>query len=132
MKLPKKIYDEVIAHMQSGYPNEACGLLAGREAGTASHFFAMKNEDESAISYFINPKDQLIAFKKMRELSVELTGIVHSHVASEAYPSQKDMRLAFYPEVSYLIASLADRAKPTLRSYKIKEEVITEEELKIV
>lgn len=132
MKLPRKVYDELIAHMKKGYPNEACGLLGGKEAGSATHFFAMKNEDESAISYFMDPKEQLQVFKKMRELSVELTGIVHSHVASEAYPSQKDMRLAFYPEVSYLIASLSDMNKPVLRSFKIKEEKITEEEVTIV
>lgn len=92
----------------------------------------MKNTDESSISYFMDPKEQLQAFKKMRELKLEMSGIVHSHVASEAYPSQKDMRLAFYPEVSYLIVSLSDQAKPVIRSFKIREEKITEEEVAVV
>ena len=91
----------------------------------------MKNLDESTISYFMDPKEQLSVFKKMRELGVEMTGIFHSHVASEAFPSQKDIRLAFYSEVSYLIVSLSDMQKPVLRSFKIREEKVTEEEIRL-
>ena len=124
----------MIAHAKTGYPNEACGILAGPggEHGKVSHFFPMQNLDNSSISYFMDPKEQLKLFKAMREKSMEMTGIFHSHVASPAYPSQKDVRLAFYPEVSYLIVSLSDREKPVLRSFKIKDEAVTEEEIQIV
>lgn len=129
--IPKKIYEEMVAHAKAGYPNEACGIVGGEKAGSMSHFFSMKNMDEASISYFMDPKEQLLVFKKMRELKIEMTGIFHSHVASEAAPSQKDVRLAFYPDVSYLIVSLSDLKKPVLRSFKIKDEVATEEEIKI-
>ena len=120
----------MIEHAKKGYPNEACGILAGINEKT-SDFFPMKNLDESSISYFMDPKEQLLVFKKMRELGVEMTGIFHSHVASEAYPSQKDMRLAFYSDASYLIVSLSDMKKPVLRSFKIKDEKVTEEEIQV-
>lgn len=129
--IPKKIHEEMIAHAKAGYPNEACGILGGEKAGSASHFFSMKNMDEASISYFMDPKEQLLVFKKMRELKIEMTGIFHSHVASEAAPSQKDVRLAFYPDVSYLIVSLSDIKKPVLRSFNIKNEIAAEEEIKI-
>jgi [CysO sulfur-carrier protein]-S-L-cysteine hydrolase len=129
--LPKKIYADMIAHAKAGYPNEACGLLGGK-GSQASEFYPMKNADISPISYFMEPKEQLAVFKRMRERSVEMRGIFHSHVASEAYPSSKDVRLAFYPEVSYLIASLSDMDKPVLRSFRIEDEKIMEEEIKIV
>ena len=119
----------MIEHAKAGYPNEACGILAGSTAGSAGEFFPMKNLDLSSISYFMDPKEQLVIFKKMREMGIEMTGIFHSHVASAAAPSQKDVRLAFYPEVSYLIVSLSDRQKPILRSFKIKDEKATEEEM---
>lgn len=131
MKILKKIYDEIIAHARAGYPNEACGILAGRKLGEGTHFFPMKNMDASSISYFMDPKEQLQVFKKMRDESLEMTGVFHSHVASEASPSQKDIRLAFYPDISYLIVSLSDRAKPVLRSFKIQDEKVKEEEIKI-
>ena len=133
MRLSKKIYDAMIVHAKKGFPNEACGILAGDlKKETVSEFFPMKNLDESSISYFMDPKEQLLVFKKMRQENIEMTAIFHSHVASEAYPSQKDVRLAFYPEVSYLIVSLSDRKNPVLRSFIIQDEKITEEEIKIV
>ena len=129
--IPINVFEEMIAHAKAGYPNEACGILGGEKSGSGSYFFSMKNMDEASISYFMDPKEQLRVFKKMRELKIEMTGIFHSHVASEAVPSQKDVRLAFYPDVSYLIVSLSDLKKPVLRSFRIKDEIATEEEIKI-
>ena len=131
VQIIRSVYDAIIEHAKKGYPNEACGILAGEKEGNGSHFFPMRNMDESSISYFMDPKEQLKVFKKMREVSLDMTGIVHSHVASEAYPSQKDIRLAFYPEISYLIVSLSDMKKPVLRSFKIQEEKVAEEEVKV-
>ena len=130
--IPKTIHDQLIQHAKEGYPNEACGILAGSAKDTVSVFYPMKNVDEASISYFMDPKEQLIVFKEMRQKKIEMHGIYHSHVASEAAPSQKDVRLAFYPEVSYLIVSLSDMKKPVLRSFRIVEEKVTEEEIKIV
>ena len=140
IKLPKKIHDAMIAHAKAGYPNEACGIVAGSPPQSVadtddvvvSEFFPMRNLDEASISYFMDPKEQLAVFKKMREMNVQMNGIFHSHVASEARPSQKDVRLAFYPEVSYLIVSLSDMKKPVLKSFKIKDDAVNEEEIKIV
>ena len=91
----------------------------------------MRNMDEASISYFMDPKEQLGVFKEMRRENTEMRGIFHSHVASPATPSQKDVRLAFYPEVSYLIVSLSDMKKPVLRSFRIENEKVTEEEVRI-
>lgn len=130
--IPKFIQHAMIEHARKDYPNEACGLLAGQNGFPVCQFFPMQNMDKASISYFMDPKEQLQAFKKMRELGVELRGIFHSHVASEATPSQKDIRLAFYPEASYLIVSLSDLHKPVLRSFRIQEEKVQEEEVVIV
>ena len=131
MRVLRGVYDAMLEHARKGYPNEACGILAGKRRDEASAFFPMRNLDESSISYFMDPKEQLQVFRKMRGLKIEMRGIVHSHVASEAYPSQKDIRLAFYPEVSYFIVSLSDFKKPVLRSFKIQDEKVTEEEITI-
>ncbi len=129
--LPKDVYARMVEHAKTGYPNEACGILVG-SAKVVTDFYAMKNMDHSTISYFMDPREQLEVFKKMREGALSMRGIFHSHVASEAYPSQKDVRLAFYPDVSYLIVSLSEPEKPVLRSFRIEEEKVTEEEIKIV
>ena len=132
IQIPKFIYDAMIHHAKQGYPNEACGLLASQDGQPVCQFFPMRNLDEASISYFMDPKEQLQVFKKMRELGVQLRGIFHSHVASVAFPSQKDVRLAFYPEASYLIASLSDQTQPILRSFHIRDEKVQEEEVKLV
>jgi [CysO sulfur-carrier protein]-S-L-cysteine hydrolase len=132
IRIPKAIYDQMITHAKKSYPNEACGILAGKSSDSVSEFYAMRNMDESSISYFMDPREQLLIFKKMRASATEMNAIFHSHVASEAFPSQKDVRLAFYPDVSYLIVSLTDIEKPILRSYKIKDETVNEEDIQIV
>ena len=131
MNISKKIYEEMIAHAKSGYPNEACGILAGQKPDLATVFYPMVNVDNAAISYFMDPKEQLQVFKDMRSRALDMRGIFHSHVASEARPSQKDVRLAFYPEVSYLIVSLSDIENPVLRSFRIVDEKAVEEEVKL-
>ena len=130
-RITKTCYAQMVRDAEMGLPNEACGILAGTE-DTVTVFYSMTNTDRSPLTYLMDPKEQLKVFKKMRELGVELTGIFHSHVASEAYPSQKDVRLAFYPEVSYLIVSLSEKNRPVLRSFPIREEIAVEEEIKIV
>jgi proteasome lid subunit RPN8/RPN11 len=130
IRIPKSVFDSMIDHAKKGFPNEACGLLGASVEAVA--FYPMRNVDEASVSYFMDPKEQLKVFKAMREKNEELRGIFHSHVASEAYPSQKDVRLAFYPDVSYLIVSLSDMNKPVLRSYKIENEKVTEEDVQIV
>jgi len=132
ISITKKVYESMIDNAKNDYPNEACGILAGEPKGLVSVFFPMANMDNASISYFMDPKEQLSVFKKMREIGVEMSGIFHSHVASEAYPSQKDIRLAFYSEVSYFIVSLMDMKKPVLRSFKIQNEKVAEEEIKVI
>ena len=61
----------------------------------------------------------------------ELWAIYHSHTHSEAYPSETDRRLAFYPESRYMVLSLANRERPELRSFFIEDGEVTEEELTI-
>lgn len=91
----------------------------------------MSNVDKSPATYFMQGQEQLKVMKEMRNLGLEMSGIYHSHVASQAYPSAHDVELAFYPDASYVIISLKDKNNPSIRSFRIKEGNITEEEVKI-
>jgi proteasome lid subunit RPN8/RPN11 len=130
MELERVFYDEMVAHGLAGFPNEACGLLAGKE-GRPVRFFPMRNRDASPVTYRLDPKEQLEVFDEMDEQGWELVGIFHTHTHSEAYPSDTDRDQAFYPEASYLVMSLSDRANPILRSFRIEEDEIREEDLVI-
>lgn len=124
--IPKVIHEEMIEHAKKCYPQEACGLLSGN-GGRAMRFHPVRNMDQSSVSYLMDPKEQMKVFKKMDEAKEELLAIFHSHVASSAEPSQKDRMLAPYPDVSYLIVSLADMEKPDLKSFKIDSGKVAEE-----
>jgi len=79
----------------------------------------------------MDPKEQLKVMKEIRNLEMKMVGICHSHLETEAYPSARDVELAFYPEVSYVIISIKDRDNPSIRSFRIIEGKISEEKVKI-
>jgi len=126
--LPQACYEEVLDHCRRDYPKEACGMLAGRE-GRVEQVYSMTNVDLSPISYQMDPKEQLRVMKQMRQAGQQMLAIYHSHTASPAYPSPVDVRLAVYPEVAYILVSLQDRAQPQLRSYRIVDRAIAEEDV---
>ena len=131
MQLDRIFFDEMVEHGLAAFPNESCGLLAGKE-GRPVKFFPMTNRDASPVTYRLDPKEQLRVFDEIDEQGWDLLGIFHTHTHSEAYPSETDRSQAFYPEAEYLVMSLSDRANPLLRSFRIEEDEIVEQELEIV
>ena len=131
IQIPKSVHQEMIDHAKSTYPQEACGFVVGKE-GLAKYFLPIENMDHSTVTYTMDPRQQLKAFKRIAAEGLDLLGIFHSHVASAPDPSQTDRKMAFYPEVSYLIVSLANMNQPDLRSYRIAGDDVTAEEVRVV
>lgn len=129
--LKKEFLERIIAQSKRELPNEACGIMAGK-IERVEKIYEMTNTDKSPSAYFMEPKEQLKAMKEIRNLGLEMLGIYHSHVASEAYPSSRDVELAFYPEASYVIISLKDKENPQIRSFRIKDGKISEEQVQII
>lgn len=129
--LTKKQAEKLIEHSKRESPDEACGILAGRE-GKVTKVYPMANADKSAKTFFMDPKEQLRVMKEIRNLGLEMAGIYHSHPETEAYPSAHDVELAFYPGASYVIVSLKDKDNPKIKSFRIIEGKIEEEKLEIV
>jgi [CysO sulfur-carrier protein]-S-L-cysteine hydrolase len=129
LKIPRDFADRIIDQARSEHPNEACGLLAGTN-GSATKLFAMTNAERSPVIYRIDPKEQLRVFNEIEDDGLQLVGIYHSHTRSPAYPSDTDVRQAYYPEAVYLIVSLAD-TEPVLRGYRINDGRVTEVELEL-
>lgn len=128
IRLSLKIKDALIADANKYAPQEACGILSGRGA-SIEKFFPVSNTDQSGQTFFMDPREQLKVMKEIRNLDQEFLGIYHSHLESEAYPSQHDVDLAFYPDVSYVIVSIKDRDYPSVRSFKIIDGKISEENI---
>lgn len=131
MLIERSQKEEIIQHAKEGRPKEVCGILAGK-GGKVEKVYKMTNASDSPEScYFMDPKEQLKVMKEIRNAGLEIVGIYHSHPATEAYPSVRDVELAFYPEASYIIISLKKKEAPELRAFRmvaghIEEEVIGE------
>lgn len=123
--LSRDLLEQVILHCKSVYPNEACGLLAGK-ISKAEKIYKMTNIDKSSVSYLMDPGEQFMAMKEMRKNGHEILAIYHSHPYSQAYPSPKDVSLAFYPDAVYLIVGLADVDVPEVRAFGIIEGAVSE------
>lgn len=130
LELDRVTLDDMVEHGLAAFPNEACGVLAGKE-GRPVKFFPMTNQDASPVSYRLDPKEQLRVFDEIEDEGWDLVAIFHTHTHSEAYPSETDLRQAFYPEAVYLVMSLSDRSNPVLRGFRIDEGSLEEEELQI-
>ena len=130
LEIDRGFFDEMVEHGLAGFPNEACGLLAGKE-GRPVKFFAMSNQDASPVSYRLDPKEQLKVFTEIDDEGWDLLGIFHTHTHSQAYPSETDLKQAFYPEATYLVMSLSDRSNPVLRGFTMQDGEIAEREVRV-
>jgi len=123
--LKKSDLQAVFEHCDREYPNEACGILSGKE-GRVEKIYRMTNAERSPSFYVMDPQEQFRVMKEMRQAGQELVGIYHSHTGGRAYPSATDVDLAYYPEAVYLIISLLDKKNPMARGFRIRERKISE------
>jgi proteasome lid subunit RPN8/RPN11 len=123
--------DTLLAACVRALPNEGCGLLLGTLEGVVRAVVASENVADSAKVYEIDPKVLLRAYRRAEEEGLEVLGVFHSHTHSEAYPSPTDVAQAPDPAWHYAIVSFAHRPS-VLRSYRIENDLVTEEAVVIV
>jgi proteasome lid subunit RPN8/RPN11 len=126
------LVDEVEAHARRDHPDEACGVIAG-PAGSdrPERFIPMLNAARSPTFYEFDSGDLLRLYRDMDSRDEVPVVIYHSHTATEAYPSRTDIGLAQEPEAHYVLASTRSPERE-LRSFRIVDGVVTEEEVQVV
>jgi len=129
--IPRDLFDEILEHCSSAFPNEACGILAGKE-GRVARVYAVTNIEPSPVSYFMDPGEQLHVQKQMRERKEEMVAIFHSHPQSPAYPSAKDVNLAVYEDTFYVIVGLSEGKVNEIRAFTITEGNVREVGIRVV
>ena len=129
LRLPAAVRDQLVAHAIAGKPNEACGLLGGRD-GVVTSFHPVRNADESPYRYTVHPDDMVRVWAELEDADDEIVSIYHSHTKSAPYPSRTDVELATWPDAAYLIVSL--RSDPAeLAAFRLADGRIEELALEI-
>ena len=131
-------YQRIIDHCNAAYPNEACGILAGRD-GRVEKTYLMRNTRPSPVSYEMDGAEQIRVMKDIRDAGLMLVGIFHSHTSSPAYPSSVDVEQAYwpgtlypnYPEAVYVILSFRDPEQPVIKGFLIRDTAVSEVPVKV-
>ncbi len=130
IRIIQDVADDIIEHAKKDTPVEACGYLAGKN-GIITRSFRMTNIDNSPEHFSFDPEEQFDVVRKARSEGLELIANYHSHPATPARPSQEDINLAYDPDISYLIVSLAGNGED-IKSFSIKESDVSPQEIIII
>lgn len=133
LTIRRDIVDAIIAHARRDHPDEACGVVAG-PAGSdrPERFIPMLNAARSPTFYEFDSMDLLRLYREMDDRDEEPVVIYHSHTATEAYPSRTDISYASEPNAHYVLVSTRHEHDVEVRSFRIVDSVVTEEDVKIV
>ena len=125
-RLPREMLEAIVAHAMREAPRECCGVVSGRN-GAPALVHETRNVAEGNRLYEIDPQQLIdLEFRLLPEQESEIIAIYHSHPESPAYPSRTDIELAFWPDAVYLICSLADRERPDVRGFRMRDGVVSE------
>ena len=118
--IPRDILKDMLKHAEEHAPVEACGLLVG-VGDEVIKGYRLTNVDASPEHFSLDPKEQFAVIKEIRPQGWNVLAVYHSHPTTPARMSQEDVRLAFAPDIRYVIVSLMDRKKPQVKSFTVME-----------
>ena len=122
MKLSKRLLHQIHLHLESGYPNEACGVMLGKH-GVVTEIASADNErtDSARNRYLIDPLAYMKIERGADQRGLEVLGIYHSHPDVAAWPSQFDLDHA-WPNFSYLIVSVVKGKAVESNSWRLRDD----------
>lgn len=129
VQIDSEIRQAMLAHAYNCHPEESCGLLAGDESGAVRMAYPLTNILHSPTNYTIDPTEHFRAIKHADRNGWDIVGVFHSHPHTQAYPSPTDVQLAPDPEWLYVLVGMEDFDRPAVRGFRIRDGVITEEDL---
>lgn len=100
----------MVTHAESAFPKECCGILLGTDVGgvrEATIAVACRNayEGEQKDRFQLDPREQIAADRKARDLGIDVLGFFHSHPDCDAYFSVTDLKNS-WPWYSNVVMSV--------------------------
>jgi len=127
--LTRALSNKLLTLAQKSPENEICGLVSG-EDNILDKCYPVKNIARDQKTRFeMEPRQLLETMRLIREDKTTFKAIYHSHPATAAYPSPKDIQLAVYDDIFHLIISLGTKGILELRAYDFYNETLDNESL---
>lgn len=106
IRIEKKAWDAMVAHVEQTYPKEGCGVMLG-SGEAVSEAIALPNAYTGPQEDFftIDPMDLLRSEEDARQKGLGVVGIFHSHPDCDAYFSKRDLEHSC-PWFSYVVLSI--------------------------
>lgn len=122
MRISRALLDQIHTHLESDYPNEACGVMLGKD-GVVSEAVPAGNErtDSARNRYLIDPLAYMKIERSANKRGLQVLGIYHSHPDVAARPSQFDLDHA-WPNLSYIIVSVCKGKAVESNSWLLRED----------
>ena len=124
VKVSQAQFDTIVGHARQGFPNEICGILAGRDGQVEIVHQARNVAKTPRTRFAMDPHDILNITDQIDVAGMQLVGFYHSHTHTQAYPSPTDVAdwpAHWYPDALCLICSLMEEERPQLRAFAIDE-----------
>jgi [CysO sulfur-carrier protein]-S-L-cysteine hydrolase len=125
IQLPTTMRDQIVNHARREAPRECCGVIVG-PAGEFRMLHELKNTYEGVDFYEPEPNQLFQVYREADARGWEFSALYHSHPVSVAYPSQRDVEHAGWPDSVYIICSLENPETPSLRAFNIVDGEIAE------
>jgi proteasome lid subunit RPN8/RPN11 len=143
------------AHLEAGYPHEACGILIGeiefpssgepikrvREVVLVDNIWTPEDTlggtqsghvESQRNRYLISPEDIARADRDAGKRGLDIIGFFHSHPDHPSRPSETDREFA-WPVISFVITSVCDRKAAMTQSWVLQDDpgMFEEEEIRL-
>lgn len=102
IRIPQEITEQIIYYFSEHLPEEACGILAGRDNEILINL-PITNQAHSRVRYYMEPLELLKALELIESEELELLAIYHSHPTGPDKPSETDISEFLYPGVATII-----------------------------
>ena len=123
------------AHLEAGYPHEACGILIGEVANATGatnkvvkdlvlvpNVWSVESENEGLRNrYLISPEDVARADREASKRGLDIVGFFHSHPDHPSRPSETDREFA-WPVVSFVIVSVRQGRMASTQSWVLRDD----------
>jgi cysteine synthase B len=105
----------------AAYPDEGCGALLGRRAGSVDAALPLDNvtDAERRRRFLVSPEAYRQAEAEADRTARQLVGFYHSHPDHPAVPSAFDLEHA-WPNLSYVIVSVRNGEAGEVRSWRLR------------